>query len=81
MDTSALTTAWLDAVYRTRSAAYQNYVDQVPQTKQSRADRTLTDTIESVLKDGGAKPLETINPIQPSAASAVPATGHVDILA
>ena len=53
----------------------------MPQAKPPRADRTLTDTIESALKDAGAKPLETINPIEPSAASAAPATGRVDILA
>jgi hypothetical protein len=78
MDTTALTTAWLDAVYRARSAAYQNYVEQVPQAKAPRTDRTLSDTIESGLQDAGAKPLQTINPLEPSAGSGTTSAQHVD---
>ena len=42
MDTisTALTTAWLDAVRRARSASYQHFVQQVPQAKPPRTDRT-----------------------------------------
>jgi hypothetical protein len=63
MDTTALTTAWLDAVYRARSAAYQNYVEQVPQAKAPRTDRTLSDTILSALQDDGVKPQQPRNPV------------------
>ena len=38
MDTTALTTAWLGAVFNARSAAYQNFIQQVPQAKPSPAD-------------------------------------------
>jgi hypothetical protein len=83
MDTTALTNAWLDAVYRARSAAYQNFVQQVPQAKPSRTDRTLSDAIESGLQDAGVKPLPTINPVQPASASDATSasTPHVDRLA
>jgi hypothetical protein len=67
MDTTALTTAWLDAVYRARSAAYQNYVEQVPQAKAPRTDRTLSDTILSALQDDGVKPQQAIDPVQAAA--------------
>jgi hypothetical protein len=63
MDTAVLTTAWLDAVYRARSAAYQNYVEQVPQAKPSRTDRTLSDAIESALQDDGVKPQQPLDPV------------------
>jgi hypothetical protein len=60
MDTisTALTTAWLDAVRRSQSAAYQNFLQQVPQAKAPRTDRTLSDVIESALQDAGAKPAQ-----------------------
>jgi len=77
MDTTALTTAWLDAVYRTRSAAYQHFVEQVPQAKPLRADRTLSDSIESGLKDAGAKPLPTVNQVEAALASDTASTQHV----
>ncbi len=83
MDTTALTTAWLDAVFRTRSAAYQNFIQQVPQAKPARTDRTLSDAIESGLQDAGAKPLPTISQVQPASPSDATsaATPHVDRLA
>jgi len=81
MDSTALTTAWLDAVFRVRSAAYQNFVQQVPQAKAPRTDRTLVDTIASALQDAGAKPLQTINPIEPSTESSAAPNQHVDRLA
>jgi hypothetical protein len=80
MNTTALTTAWLDAVFRTRSAAYQQFTREVPQAKPSRTDRTLSDTIESGLEDAGAKPLPTINQVQPSSASDDTSATHVDRL-
>jgi hypothetical protein len=60
MDTisTALTSAWLGAVQRVRSAAYQRFVQEVPQAKPARPDRKLTDVIESALQDAGAKPLQ-----------------------
>jgi hypothetical protein len=79
MDTTALTTAWLDAVFRARSAAYQHFVEEVPQAKPSRVDRTLSDAIESGLQDAGAKPLPTINQVQPAGEAA--SASHVDRLA
>jgi hypothetical protein len=81
MDSTALTTAWLDAAFRVRSAAYQDFVQQVPQAKAPRTDRTLTDTIESALQDAGAKPLPTINPAAPSEEGSATADQHVDRLA
>ena len=63
MDTTALTNSWLDAVYRARSAAYQHYVEQVPQAKAPRTDRTLSDTILSALQDAGVKPQQPGNPV------------------
>lgn len=81
MDTTALTTAWLDAVYRARSAAYQNYVQQVPQAKAPRTDRTLSDTILSALQDDGVKPQQTVDPIQSSAQSDRTSNQRVDRLA
>jgi hypothetical protein len=82
MDTisTALTTAWLDAVFRARSADYQNFIQQVPQAKPSRSDRTLSDAIESGLQDAGAKPLQIINQLEPAAGSAAAAATHVDRL-
>jgi len=76
MDTTALTTDWLAAVFRARSAAYQNYVQQVPQAKPARTDRTLSDTIESALQDAGAKPLQTINQVEPATGSSASASGQ-----
>jgi hypothetical protein len=67
MDTTVLTTAWLDAVYRARSAAYQHYEQQVPQSKPPRTDRTLTDAIESALQDDGVKPQQPLDPVQAAA--------------
>ena len=81
MDSTALTTAWLDAVFRVRSAAHQHFVQQVPQAKAPRTDRTLADTIESGLQNAGAKPPATINPIEPSAESRAAFDRHVDRLA
>jgi hypothetical protein len=85
MDTTALTTAWLDAVYRARSAAYQNYVEQVPQAKAPRTDRTLSDTILSALQDDGVKPQQPIDPVQSAAQSQATSdqtsNQHVDRLA
>ena len=82
MDTisTALTTAWLDAVFRARSADYQNFIQQVPQAKPSRSDRTLSDAIESGLQDAGAKPLQIINQLEPAAGSAAAVATHVDRL-
>jgi hypothetical protein len=89
MDTTALTNAWLDAVYRARSAAYQNYVEQVPQAKAPRTDRTLSDTILSALQDDGVKPLQPIDPVQsaaeaqgtPDPTSNQTSDQHVDLVA
>ena len=67
MDTTALTNSWLDAVYRARSAAYQHYVEQVPQAKAPRTDRTLGDTILSALQDDGIKPQQPLDPVQAAA--------------
>jgi hypothetical protein len=71
MDTisTALTTAWLDAVHRVRSAAYQHFVQQVPQAKPSRSDRNLTDVIASALQDDGAKPVQAAGPVTASKAT------------
>ena len=80
MDTTALTTAWLDAVFRARSATYQHFIQEVPQAKPARADRTLSDAIESGLQDAGAKPLPTINQVQPASASEPASAQHVDRL-
>jgi hypothetical protein len=81
MDTTALTTAWLGAVFNARSAAYQNFVQQVPQAKPSRTDRTLSDAIESGLQDAGAKPLQTINQVELAAGTDAVADPHVNRLA
>jgi hypothetical protein len=83
VDTTALTHAWLDAVYRARSPAYQHFIQQVPQGKPSRADRTLSDAIESGLQDAGVKPLPTTDQVQPASASEATSasTAHVDRLA
>jgi len=80
MDTTALTNAWLAAVYRTRSPAYQHFIQEVPGAKPSRADRTLTDAIESGLQDAGAKPLPTINQAAAGSASEATSAQHVDRL-
>jgi hypothetical protein len=58
VDSIALTSNWLDAVSRARSASWQKYVQQVPQAKPSRQDRNLRDTIEAALHDAGVKPIE-----------------------
>lgn len=81
MNAAALTNAWLDAVFRTRSAAYQQFTQEIPQAKPSRTDRTLSDTIESGLQDAGAKPLPTINQVQPGSASDGTSSTHIDRLA
>jgi hypothetical protein len=81
MDTAALTHAWLDAVYRARSPAYQHFIQEVPQAKPSRTDRTLSDAIESGLQDAGAKPLSTVDQVQPASASEATAATHVDLFA
>ena len=52
----ALTTAWLDAVRRVQSEDLQRYLQQSPQAAPARDERTLTDVIERVIKDGGASP-------------------------
>ena len=67
MDNSVLTTAWLDAVYRARSAAYQHYVQQVPQAKPSPTNRSLIDAIESGLQAEGVKPQQPLDPVQAAA--------------
>jgi len=77
MDTTALTNAWLAAVYRARSPAYQHFIQEVPQAKPSRVDRTLSDAIESGLQDAGAKPLPTINQVRPASAGEA-TSAHVD---
>ena len=79
LDSIALTSNWLDAVRRVRSASWQNYVQQVPQRRPSRVDRKLTDVIEAALHDAGAKPA------QPAGDTTTSATGtaqvhHVDML-
>jgi hypothetical protein len=79
LDSIALTSNWLEAVRRVRSASWQNYVQQVPQAKPSRVDRKLTDVIEAALHDAGAKP------VQPAGGTTTSATGtaqvhHVDML-
>jgi hypothetical protein len=81
MDTTALTTAWLGAVFRARSPAYQHFVQEVPQAKPSRSDRTLSDAIESGLQDAGAKPLPTINQVEAASANEATSAQHVDRLA
>ena len=92
MDTTALTNSWLDAVYRARSAAYQNFVEQVPQAKAPRTDRTLSDTILSALQDDGVKPQQPGNPVLSAAEAQASAQAsdqtsnqtanqHVDLLA
>jgi len=80
MDSIALTTDWLDAVRRTRSAAWQDYVQQVPQAKPSRTDRKLTDTIEAGLHDAGAKPVQPAGGTTSSAATGTAPGQHVDML-
>jgi choline dehydrogenase-like flavoprotein len=69
MDINALTTDWLDAVRRVRSASYQHFVQQVPQAKVPRQERTLTDAIESALHDAGAKTVQLANRVTGSAAT------------
>ena len=78
MDVNALTTDWLDAVHRVRSASYQHFVQQVPHAKAPRTDRTLTDAIESGLHDAGAKPVQPVT--QATDAGAIQ-TLRVDLLA
>lgn len=58
MDTTstALTGAWLDAVRRAQSEMVQRLAQIAPQSRPSRAERTMTDVIESALRSGGAAP-------------------------
>ena len=53
---TALTAAWLDAVRRTQSEYVQRLEEVMPQSKPSRAERSLTDVIASALESGGAQP-------------------------
>ncbi|HVY57199.1 MAG TPA: hypothetical protein VHA77_05055 [Xanthobacteraceae bacterium] len=53
---TALTVAWLDAFRRAQSADLQRFLQKVPQAQPSRADRTLTDVIQSAITAGGAGP-------------------------
>jgi hypothetical protein len=78
MDINALTTDWLDAVRRVRSTSYQHFVQQVPQAKAPRSERTLTDAIESALQDAGAKPVQPV--AQATEPGATPAR-RVDLIA
>jgi hypothetical protein len=78
MDINALTTDWLDAVRRVRSASYQHFVQQVPHAKAPRTDRTLTDVIESGLHDAGAKPVQPVAQATHAGATTVQ---RVDLLA
>jgi hypothetical protein len=78
MDTTALTDAWLSAVFRARSPAYQHYVEQVPQAKAPRTERTLSDTILSALQDEGVKPQRPFDPNQPSAVTDSTSAQYVD---
>jgi hypothetical protein len=59
---TALTAAWLDAVRRTQSEYVQRLEEVMPQSKPSRAERTLTDVIASGLESGGAEPLSEHEP-------------------
>lgn len=54
---TALSTAWLDAIRRSQSYTTQRLQKIAPQTRPNRSERTLTDIIESGLKHGGAAPL------------------------
>ena len=78
MDINALTTDWLDAVRRVRSAFYRHFVQQVPHGKAPRTDRTLTDVIESGLHDAGAKPVQ---PVAQAAESGATPAQSVDPIA
>jgi hypothetical protein len=85
MESIALTSNWLDAVSRARSAEWQKYVQQVPQAKPSRQDRNLRDTIEAALHDAGVKPIEPAGSTTGVVATGVTTNGatsnqHVDIL-
>ncbi len=80
MNSIALTTDWLDAVRRVRSAEWQNYVQQVPQAKPSRMDRTLSDTIEAALHDAGAKPVQPVTQATNTQASGPTPAQRVDML-
>ena len=80
MDSIALTSNWLDAVRRTRSADWQKYVQQVPQAKPSRQDRNLRDTIEAALHDAGVKPIEPAGPTTGAAATGTASAQRVDML-
>jgi hypothetical protein len=53
---TALTAAWLDAVRRVQSESIQHFLEQAPQAAPSHDERTLTDVIERVIKNGGAGP-------------------------
>jgi hypothetical protein len=80
MDSIALTSNWLDAVRRARSADWQKYVQQVPQAKPSRQDRNLRDTIEAALHDAGVKPIAPAGATTGAAATGTAAAQHVDML-
>ncbi len=56
MDTisTSLTVAWLDAFRRVQSDSYRRLVAEMPQMVPSRAERTLTDVVESGIVSGGA---------------------------
>jgi hypothetical protein len=66
----SLTNAWLDAVRRIQSADLQNFLQQSPQAAPSHGERSLTDAIENVLKDGGADPSQAPAPVQDADQSA-----------
>lgn len=55
MDAASLTMVWLDAFRRVQSDSYRRMIAEMPQLVPSRADRTLTDVVESVIVSGGAK--------------------------
>jgi hypothetical protein len=82
MDTisTALTSAWLGAVQRVRSAAYQHFVQQVPQAKPARPDRKLTDVIENALQAAGAKPVQPVAGSQAMGSTSDAGSPHVDRL-
>lgn len=78
---TALTSAWLSAVHRARSPAYQHFVQQVPEAKPPRAGRTLSDVIESALQDAGVKPAKkSAEPATDTKSEARTSTHQVDRL-
>jgi len=80
MDMNALTTAWLGAVVRTRSAEHRNFVQQIPQAKSSGGELTLTDVITGALQDAGAKPTPAANAPTGSPPSSPTSAQLVDLL-